>query len=219
MPAWQTVQMLGALGALSYVAARVARASGVAALHRYVVVAQPRDRLPAMPAGYRVETMTPAALAGHTVDASPQVQAARFAGGLTCLAAFNRKGVLTGVVWLCGHRYDEDEVQVRFLLPDGCCWDTGLWIAPQYRLTRAYAALWAGAAEWMERNGYGHSLSRISDYNLAALHPHRRMGARVLSRHTFVRLGRWQWSFGTRPRLVRIAGGVPDLDLRKAALG
>lgn len=225
LAAIQTIQLLGMLGTFSYVLARAARASGVAAFHRYAIVSQPRDRLPAMPAGYRVEALDAAALGalvqgGQRIDASAEVQALRFAAGLTCLGAFNRKDQLVGVIWLGTGRYDEDEVQARFLLPEGCCWDTGLWIAPKFRLGRAFAALWAGTGDWMAGRGLTHSLSRVSDYNLPAILSHKRMGARTLAHHTFIRVGAWQWSTHTRPRLVRGAGdGVPELDLRGVAYG
>lgn len=222
LAAIQTIQLLGMLGTFSYVLARAARASGVAAFHRYAIVSQPRERLPAMPAGYRVEALDAAALGalgqgGQRIDASAEVQALRFAAGLTCLGAFNRKDQLVGVIWLGTGRYDEDEVQARFLLPEGCCWDTGLWIAPKFRLGRAFAALWAGTGDWMAGRGLTHSLSRVSDYNLPAILSHKRMGARTLAHHTFIRVGAWQWSTHTRPRLVRGAGEVPELDLRGAA--
>lgn len=223
LAAIQTIQLLGMLGTFSYVLARAAQASGVAAFHRYAIVSQPRAQLPDMPAGYRVETLDAAALgalaaAGQRIDAPAEVQALRFAAGLTCLGAFNRKDQLTGVIWLGTGRYDEDEVQVRFLLPEHCCWDTGLWIAPKFRLGRAFAALWAGTGAWMAARGLTHSLSRVSDYNLPAILSHKRMGARTLAHHTFIRVGTWQWSTHTRPRLVR--GGMvtaPELDLRGVA--
>lgn len=218
MAAIQTIQLLGMLGTFSYVLARAARASGVAAFHRYAIVSQPRERLPEMPAGYRVEALTAEALAGHRIDAPADVQALRFAAGLTCLAAFNRKDQLVGVIWLGAGRHDEDEVQVSFLIPDDCCWDTGLWIPPKFRLSRAFAALWAGTADWMVGRGLTHSLSRVSDYNLPAILSHKRMGARTLAHHTFIGIGSWQWSTHTRPRLVRRAQqSPPELDLRSAA--
>ena len=70
----------------------------------------------------------------------------------------------------------------------------------------------------MVARGLTHSLSRVSDYNLPAILSHKRMGARTLAHHTFIRVGTWQWSTHTRPRLVR--GGMvtaPELDLRGVA--
>lgn len=215
-----TIQMLGLIGAASYLAARLARGSGRAAFHRYAIVAQPRATLPPMPRGFIVRALEPQELAGHRVDAGPQVQARRFAEGLTCLAAFDAKQRLTGLIWLREDRHDEDEVAVRFLLPAGCCWDTGLWIAPQHRMGRSFAALWAGAGEWMDARGLSHSLSRISDYNLPALLAHKRMGAKVLAHRSFLQLGNWQWSASARPRLIRLdRDSGAELDLRGVLVG
>lgn len=202
-----TLQMLGLIGAASYLAARLARASQLAAFHRYAIVAQPRAGLPEMPRGFRVEQIGPDELARHVVDADAAVQARRFAEGLTCLAAFDLKDRLTGLIWLRKAVHDEDEVAVRFVLPAHCCWDTGLWIAPAHRLGRSFAALWAGVGRWMDPRGLSHSLSRISDYNRPALLAHRRMGAAVLAHHSFIRFGQWQWSAATRPRLIRLGRG------------
>ncbi|HMT45584.1 MAG TPA: hypothetical protein PLL44_07650 [Novosphingobium sp.] len=220
MASAHTIQMLGLIGAASYLAARLARGSGKAAFHRYAIVAQPRAALPPMPRGFCVRALGPHELARYRVDVGPEVQARRFAEGLTCLAAFDAKQRLTGLVWLREHRHDEDEVAVRFLLPAGCCWDTGLWIAPQHRMGRSFAALWAGAGEWMDARGLTHSLSRISDYNLPALLAHKRMGAQVLAHRSFVQLGKWQWSAGARPRLIRLDGARgAELDLRGVLAG
>ncbi len=214
MAAMHTLQMLGLIGAASYLAARAARALGRAAFHRYAIVAQPRAGLPSMPRGWRVAELGADELAGQVVDADAGVQARRFAEGLVCLGTFDPKDRLVGLVWLREGRHDEDEVAVRFLVPARCCWDTGLWIAPEHRMGRAFAAVWAGVGQWMDARGLDHSLSRVSDYNLPALTAHRRMGARVLAHHSFVRVGGWQWSFATSPRLVRLGSGrEAELDL------
>jgi len=214
-----TIQMLGLIGAASYLAARLARRSGRGVFHRYAIVSQPRAALPAMPRGFAVRELAAQELAGHAIDIAPEVQARRFAEGLTCLAAFDAKQRLTGLIWLREDRHDEDEVAVRFLLPTGACWDTGLWIAPEYRMGRTFAALWAGAGLWMDARGLTHSLSRISDYNLPALLSHKRMGAKVLAHRIFLQLGGWQWSARTQPQLVKL-GGVAgaELDLRGVQL-
>lgn len=220
-----TIQMLGLIGAASYLAARglrgVAR-GGALAWHRYVILAQPRAGLPTMPRGYRVRELAPADLAGKQVDASAAVQAERFAAGLACLGVFDRQDRLTGLVWLGQGVYLEDEVAVRFAIPPRCCWDTGLWIAPEHRMGRSFAALWAGVGEWMAARGLTHSLSRVADYNLPALTAHRRMGALVLAHRSFLKVGGWQWSNATRPRLVDTtnpAAGRAEIDLGPLTAG
>ena len=213
-----TIQMLGLIGAASYLAARglqgVARGGGLA-WHRYAILAQPRAGLPDMPRGYAVRELAAAELAGHPVDAAPAVQAERFAAGLACLGVFDPQGRLTGLVWLGQGTYLEDEVAVRFAIPPRCCWDTGLWIASEHRMGRSFAALWAGVGAWMDARGLSHSLSRVADYNLPALAAHRRMGARVLAHRSFLKVGDWQWAFAARPRLVRLdsAAQSPGIDL------
>lgn len=221
-----TIQMLGLIGAASYLAARAARGMGTLAWHRYAILAQPRAGLPVMPRGYAVRELAAAELAGlaqegQAVDASAAVRAERFAAGLTCLGVFDRHAALTGLVWLGQGTYREDEVAVRFVIPPRCCWDTGLWIAPEHRMGRSFAALWAGVGQWMDARGLGHSLSRVADYNLPALTAHRRMGAQVLSHRSFLRIGGWQWAGEAQPRLVRLgpAGAAAELDLGPLAAG
>lgn len=221
-----TIQMLGLIGAASYLAARAARGMGALAWHRYAILAQPRAGLPTMPRGYAVRALVAGDLAGleqagQAIDAPAAVQAERFAAGLTCLGVFDRQARLTGLVWLGQGAYREDEVAVRFAIPPRCCWDTGLWIAPPHRMGRSFAALWAGVGQWMEARGLSHSLSRVADYNLPALTAHRRMGAQVLGHRSFLRIGGWQWSGETEPRLVRLgpASATAELDLGALAAG
>jgi hypothetical protein len=220
MAAAQTIQMLGLIGAASYLAARVVRGGGLA-WHRYAILAQPRSQLPAMPRGYAVQELTAEALASHPVDADPAVQAQRFAAGLACLGVFDQQDRLTGLIWLGQGLYREDEVAVRFVIPPQCCWDTGLWIAPEHRMGRSFAALWAGVGQWMDVRGLSHSLSRVADYNVPALAAHRRMGARVLAHRSFLRIGGWQWAAAARPRLVRLnhAASAAEIDLGALAAG
>jgi hypothetical protein len=226
MAAMHTIQMLGLIGAASYLAARAARGMGTLAWHRYAILAQPRAGLPVMPRGYAVRELAAAELAGlaqegQAVGASAAVRAERFAAGLTCLGVFDRHAALTGLVWLGQGTYREDEVAVRFVIPPRCCWDTGLWIAPEHRMGRSFAALWAGVGQWMDARGLRHSLSRVADYNLPALTAHRRMGAQVLSHRSFLRIGGWQWAGEAQPRLVRLgpAGAAAELDLGPLAAG
>lgn len=223
MAAVHTIQMLGLIGAASYLAARglrgVARGGGALAWHRYAILAQPRAGLPAMPRGFAVRELAAAELAGHPVDAAPAVQAERFGAGLTCLGVFDPQARLTGLVWLGQGAYLEDEVAVRFAIPARCCWDTGLWIAPEHRMGRSFAALWAGVGAWMAARGLSHSLSRVADYNLPALAAHRRMGARVLAHRSFLKVGGWQWAFAARPRLVRLSPATRPAEIDLGQLG
>lgn len=209
MPSLSTIQMLGIAGMLSYAAARFAARAGMLGYHRYSLVAVPVDGMPAMPRGFRVEELSAETLAAHTIDVSPEVQAARFAQGLSCLAAFNGKDELVGVTWLGTRPFVEDEVHVRFTVPADAGWDTGLWVRPEQRLGRGFAALWAGTARWLQAHDRRWSMSRIADYNLPSLLSHKRMGGVTAGHITVIRFFRWQWMAEGRPRVIRLQGGAP----------
>lgn len=218
MPTLTTLQLLGLAGVLSYAAARFAAKAGVLGYNRYLLVSVPVAGMPAMPRGFRVTEMTAAELATHAIDVSTEVQQARFAQGLTCLGAFNAKEQLVGVNWVGKGPFVEDEVHVRFAVPSNAGWDTGLWVRPEYRLGRGFAALWAGTADWLQRHGRDCTMSRIADYNLASILSHKRMGAETVGRMLTIRFFNWQFSSDSSPRLIRLGRGNPaDVDLARFA--
>jgi hypothetical protein len=209
LPSFTTLQLLGLAGVLSYAAARFAARAGVLGYNRYTLVAVPVDGMPKMPRGFRVEELGAAALATQKIDVSTEVQAARFAQGLTCLGAFNAKDELIGVNWIGVDPFIEDEVHVRFTVPAEAGWDTGLWVRPEHRLGRGFAALWAGTADWLRAQGREWSMSRIADYNLPSLLSHKRMGAVTVGHVTAIRFFHWQWMAEGRPRWVKLDGNAP----------
>ncbi|MGL5838885.1 MAG: hypothetical protein ACRCY3_10335 [Sphingorhabdus sp.] len=204
MPSITTLQMLGLAGILSYAAARFATKAGVLGYNRYALVAVPVSGMPKMPRGFRVEALSPDVLASIEIDVSPEVQSGRFAQGLSCLGAFNAKNELVGVNWIGLAPFIEDEVHVRFSLPQGTAWDTGLWVRPDHRMGRAFATLWAGTAGWLSERGCFWSISRIADYKLQTIQSHNRMNAVIIGHITVMRLFRWQYMAQGFPRLVRI---------------
>jgi hypothetical protein len=204
-----TLQLLGVAGVLSYAAARFAARAGVLGYNRYTLVAVPVDGMPKMPRGFRVVELSVEQLSGHQIDVSPKVQADRFEQGMTCLGAFNAKGELIGVNWVGCGPFVEDEVHVRFTVPDNAGWDTGLWVRPEHRLGRGFAALWAGTADWLHMHGRVWSISRIADYNLPSILSHNRMGAVTVGHITVFRLFRWQYMAEGNPRVVGKTGGAP----------
>jgi hypothetical protein len=98
---------------------------------------------------------------------------------------------------------------VRFSVPTDAGWDTGLWLKPEHRLGRGFAALWAGTADWLHAQGRHWSMSRIADYNLPSILSHRRMGAVTVGHITVIRFFRWQWMAEGRPRVIKLGGGAP----------
>jgi hypothetical protein len=209
LPSASTLQMLGVVGVLSYGVARLVANAGMLGYNRYMLVAVPVERMPAMPRGFQIRILSAESLAQYEIDVSAEIQAARFAQGVTCLGAFNAKDELVGVNWVSTQAFVEDEVHVRFSVPVGAGWDTGLWVRPEYRLGRGFAALWAGTAEWLRDRGCHWSMSRIADYNLASILSHKRMGAVTVGHITAFRFFRWQYIATGRPRLVRLPEGDP----------
>lgn len=219
MPDIVSFKMLGVAGVLSYAIARFATKAGVVGYRRFILVSVPVDGMPEMPRGFTTRPLSPSELRNHPIDVPEETQTQRFAQGLTCLGAFNGQGVLVGVNWVGVHDFTESEIHVRFALPAGCGWDCGLWIAPRYRLGRAFAALWSGTAEWMRANGRTASISWIADYNLPSLLSHRRMGAITVGHITAMRFFNWQYVAQGTPKLVRVDGPQPArLELRLAAV-
>jgi hypothetical protein len=209
LPAISTIQALGLAGLMSYAAARFAARAGVLGYNRYTLVAVPVVGMPKMPRGFRVEQLTAEALAGHEIDVGQEVQAARFAQGLVCLGALNGNDQLIGINWIGSGPFVEDEVHVRFAVPADAAWDTGLWVRPEHRLGRGFAALWAGTADWLRARDRAWSISRIADYNLHSILSHKRMGAVTVGHITAIRFFRWQWMADGKPRMVKLSAGAP----------
>lgn len=127
----------------------------------------------------------------------------RFAQGSICLGAW-RGAQLTGYMWLCPSRYDEDEVRCRYdLLPAGqSMFDFDVYIFPEHRLGFAFVALWNGANRWLQDQGVKFSFSRISRFNVGSLRAHARLGSQRLGSALFLQLGRAQMMVATvRPYL------------------
>lgn len=209
MPDYTAIKLLGIAGVLSYATARLATKAGIIGYSRYTLVAVPVGGMPKMPRGFRVEPIAPHALAQLQIDASIEEQQRRFAQGLTCLAAYNARNLCVGITWVGTGPFDESMVHLRFIVPETAIWDTGLWIHPDHRLGRAFAALWAGTAQWMQARGRLWSMSWIADYNLPSLLSHRRMQSATVGHITTARFFRWQYMAEGVPKFVRIDRGEP----------
>lgn len=219
MPDITSLKLLGLAGIISYAAARLAAKAGMIGYSRLMLVAVPVSGMPGMPNGFRVEPIAPDALLDQNIDVPPEVQRLRFAQGMVCLAAYNRKGDLVGVTWVGDGPFKEDAMPIRFHVPADAAWDAGLWIAPRHRLGRGFAALWAGTAEWLRANGKNWSMSWIADYNLPSLLSHKRMGAVTVGQVLAFRFFGWHYMAEGRPKLVRVDSGHPaDIRLPQAEI-
>ncbi|MGB5078469.1 MAG: hypothetical protein WBO17_13400 [Sphingorhabdus sp.] len=206
-----SLKMLGLAGVASYAAARLAAKAGVIGYRRYAIVVVPVLGMPSMPRGFCVRQLSLEHLASHAIDVAHAVQSERMAQGLTCLGAFNSRDELVGVNWVGTGPFTESEVHVTFALPLDAGWDCGLWIAPRYRLGRGFAALWAGTADWLQKNDRQSSISWIADYNLPSLLSHKRMGARTIGHMTALRFSRWQYMARGVPTIVCTRKSHPAL--------
>jgi len=195
-------KVIGAIGLASYAIAYVCAKRRHIAYYRYKLVAVPASALPAMPRGYSWRRLGRAELAGHEIDVGPQVQLERCAAGLECLGVFGRTGELVGVSWIGAGSHEDPLFGVRYELPPATAWDTGLWVPEDRRMTRAFAALWAAIGEWLRHEGLAWTMSSITDYNVASLTAHRRLGARELRWITVIRVGKLQITFGARPSIL-----------------
>ncbi len=129
------------------------------------------------------------------------VIARRFADGAACFVA-ERDGTLIGFIWIKLERYEEDEVRCDYLLNSAgrLAWDFDAWVAPEFRMTRAFVQLWGVANEYLRECGCRWSASRISAFNPVSLAAHRRLGARRLHTGFFLVAGSAQLAlFSCRP--------------------
>lgn len=203
-----TYRTLGPKGFASYALSRAVAALPGIAYRRYQLIAVPRAAMPPMPRGHAARALEDAELrhVATELDLTDATITFRRRQGMTCLGAFRGERLL-GVTWLTDRPFDEDEVTVRFVPPPGAAWDTGLYVRPEDRGGRAFAALWAGTGEWLDARGLDWSMSRITDYNDASWRAHARIGARALDTLTALRIGDRQWLFGARPRHMRLEPG------------
>ena len=136
----------------------------------------------------------------------PHIISRRFADGSQCLVA-EHAGTLVGFLWIKHEQYDEDEVRCRYRLraEDGLAWDYDAYIAPEYRMTRAFAQLWAAAHDMLREQQCAWTISRISAFSAASLASHRRLGMVRLFSGLFLQLGGAQVALFTRRPYVHVS--------------
>jgi hypothetical protein len=216
---------LGA-GVFESVARGLRRVSGgrVRLLH-YLIMAQPVPGAPARPAGasrgITVERVEP----GHVLLAQfphrAEALGRRFAQQAVCHAA-HREGELVGYLWLQETPFaDRDAGCVFVPAPTGrAAWDYDLWIAPAWRMSRAFQRLWEEAHGYLRGRGVEWTLSCVSSLNRASLASHRRLGAQLISHAWILRVGARQLAAFTQPPFVDLcllSGVRATLEVRPPA--
>lgn len=145
--------------------------------------AQPVDLIPRVTArpGDRISTkvVSPAELPEGTFGRTEGAFAQRFDQGAVCIAAL-RDAELIGFMWLQFDVLSEHLFRCDFVpYPHGrTAWDFDLFVAPDFRLTRAFARLWSHARDYLIERGIDTTVSWIAFDNDASQRAHRRMGAR-----------------------------------------
>lgn len=200
------IKILGGATALSYGLARLTHGRRWVEYSGFRLIAIPVSALPKMPRGYRVVSLDTAALSIHKIDVSTEIVADRFNQGLECLGAFNAANDLVGVIWLGRQGYSEGKHLFTFCPPSDGAWDTGLWVHPDYRMSRAFAALWAGGREWLGARNLQWSYSAVSDYNIASMRSHSRLGMMTLGFMLILRIGTWRLMGGRKSRWQLVRG-------------
>lgn len=203
---------------LSYYVQRLIARWGGVQFCDYQLIAQPRDAMPAMPKGYQVIRAQDSELRALRQAFPLSTATLRWRRSQNMEALLAKRGeVAVGLIWVSAERFEEDEAPLRFHLPPHSAWDTGLYIPPRERHRRAWAALWAGVAQWMQMRDLQCCYSRINRANAASLAGHQRMGAHRLGRLCLFQWRDWLW-MPTHHLLPRHQKRRPRLDIHLPAL-
>ena len=205
----ETLVSLGPANTLLYAVSRtVERATRFRCrLLKYYFVAQPVPpdlaSTPFRKSSTRIYFASPGMTIVDNFPRPPERIAKRFADGAVCLVA-EQAGKLVGFLWIKSGSYDEDEVRCTYVLepPEKLVWDFDVYVAPEFRFSRAFAQLWAAAHCFLRERGCQWSISRISAFNANSLDSHKRLGIVRLATGVFAKIGPIQLSaFSCSPYL------------------
>jgi hypothetical protein len=151
----------------------------------------------------------------------PDALRRRFAERAVCHAA-HRDGELIGYLWLQQTPFADRDAGCIFVpAPAGrAAWDYDLWIAPAWRMSRAFVRLWDEAHAYLRSCGVEWTLSCVHGANRASLASHGRLGARQLSQAWILRFGERQLAAFTQPPFVDLSlftGARATLEVRAPA--
>ena len=195
----ESVTSLGLANGLLFTIARALdRASGSRVrLFKYYFVAQPVPVQPEAAFSKSSQTRIYQAFPGDGImtrlPRPPEVVARRFADGAVCFIAA-RADTLVGFIWIKRETYCEDEVRCHYVLRPAAqlAWDFDAYVAPQFRMSRAFVQLWEAANAFLREQGCRWSISRISAFNAGSLAAHRRLGIVHLHTGVFLAAGSMQ---------------------------
>ena len=189
---------------------------GRAGIVPYLFYAQPvPEQPPARRAsgGARGERVTTRACLPDVLPRPEAVIAERLASGSRCLF-LAKDSELVGFLWLHRGPYREDEVRAVFAPKPAAsaAWDFDVYVAPAYRLSRAFGRLWDAANEELRSEGVRWCHSRISAFNLSSIAVHEKLGARQVGWAGFLCLGGFQLMVSSLKPWVHVSlRGEPSL--------
>jgi hypothetical protein len=195
----------GPLRLLTCALRRISR--GRVRLLHYRIVAQP---VPAASAprvtggrGLAVERVGPEHVLLAQFPHRPDALRRRFAQHAMCYGA-HRHGELAGYLWVQEPPFADRDAGCCFVpAPAGrAAWDYDLWIAPAWRMSRAFQRLWDAAHDDLRARGIAWTLSCVQGANRTSLASHQRLGARAVSQAWILRIGERQLAAFTQPPFV-----------------
>jgi len=208
---------LGAVGALCYVVYRLcAKSGGLASLNRYLFVVQPVPDNPLLPPrrgrSIVVKQVAPRDPVLLSLPLDDKVLSYRAGQGAVCFGAFKNEEIV-GCLWLCLSPYQEDEVRCRLhpMPPGASSWDFDVYLKPEHRNGLGFVRLWDEANGFLRQRGITASWSRISAFNPGSLAAHGRLGAKVVGKATFVRLGTFQLMLASMPPYFHLSVRPSDM--------
>lgn len=165
----------------------------------------------AMPRCYHSQLIEIPQQFGEELGLAKDVIRQRLGDGAQCVGTFYQnnssdEAPLVGAVWYAKPPFLEDEVAAvyRHEGQQSWCWDFGVYVHPEWRSSRAFAASWMGVTAHMRHAGFIASLSRISLYNKSSVLAHQRLGAALVGRALFVRLGSLQITLSNRKPWLKL---------------
>lgn len=205
----RTLKEIGWVGTICYACDRLLRHLNWGRVHYYGFFTQPLKNGLRTVSGYACKIVDEPQALASCLGLPEDVVQSRVREGALCIALYHHDAV-AGSLFAAFQPFEEDEVMARFhWVPAGlACWDFGVHIVPNARLTRAFSALWAGSAEILRGKGACWSLSRISLYNRASVQSHQALGALDMGRAVFIILGRMQITLSTQKPWLNICWSV-----------
>jgi hypothetical protein len=88
--------------------------------------------------------------------------------------------------------------------------DFDVYIFPEHRLGRGFAALWHGAGVYLRARGIDMTFSRLTRFNLQSQRAHAHLGNRKIASAVFLKLGTVELMFATNTPFLHVSCRATD---------